>query len=243
MDGFFDKFRSVQPYLVNDVAARPSASGSSPPSDRARYDDTTKCILCAACTTSCPSFWAQPSYVGPAAIVNAHRFIFDSRDDGGRGAAGDPRRQGRRVALPDDLQLHRRLPARDPHHPGDPRGELGDRGTQGLSEHAVRRTGDRAGEPVGDAAGRTGRRRTASSSAPTARPAATPGRRRSGAALFDLDRPDARDPPGRPRRHDLGVPRRPDQQRRRVHRASCGRSSWPSELGAARGRTCCWTRS
>ena len=49
--------------------------------DRARYDDTTKCILCAACTTSCPSFWARPEYVGPAAIVNAHRFIFDSRDD------------------------------------------------------------------------------------------------------------------------------------------------------------------
>ena len=52
--------------------------------DRDRYDDTTKCILCAACTSSCPSFWAQKSYVGPAAIVNAHRFIFDSRDDGGR---------------------------------------------------------------------------------------------------------------------------------------------------------------
>ena len=48
---------------------------------RARYDDTTKCILCAACTTSCPSFWAQKSYVGPAAIVQAHRFIFDSRDE------------------------------------------------------------------------------------------------------------------------------------------------------------------
>ena len=60
---------------------RPSASASRAPADRARYDDTTKCILCAACTTSCPSFWAQPSYVGPAAIVNAHRFIFDSRDE------------------------------------------------------------------------------------------------------------------------------------------------------------------
>ncbi|HVF13036.1 MAG TPA: 4Fe-4S dicluster domain-containing protein, partial [Acidimicrobiales bacterium] len=47
----------------------------------ARFDDTTKCILCAACTTSCPVYWANGSYVGPAAIVNAHRFIFDSRDD------------------------------------------------------------------------------------------------------------------------------------------------------------------
>jgi succinate dehydrogenase / fumarate reductase iron-sulfur subunit len=53
------------------------------PEERARYDDTTKCILCAACTTSCPIYWGNTSYVGPAAIVNAHRFIFDSRDDAG----------------------------------------------------------------------------------------------------------------------------------------------------------------
>src|SRR6266849_4865389 len=52
------------------------------PEDRARYDDGTRCILCAACTTSCPPFWANKEFVGPAAIVNAHRFIFDSRDEG-----------------------------------------------------------------------------------------------------------------------------------------------------------------
>jgi succinate dehydrogenase / fumarate reductase iron-sulfur subunit len=50
------------------------------PAERERFDDTTKCILCAACTTACPSFWANGKYVGPAAIVNAHRFIYDSRD-------------------------------------------------------------------------------------------------------------------------------------------------------------------
>ena len=49
-----------------------------------RYDDTTKCILCAACTTSCPIFWGDEEYVGPAAIVNAHRFVYDSRDEGSR---------------------------------------------------------------------------------------------------------------------------------------------------------------
>jgi succinate dehydrogenase / fumarate reductase iron-sulfur subunit len=48
--------------------------------ERERFDDTTKCILCACCTTSCPSFWANEQYLGPAAIVAAHRFIFDSRD-------------------------------------------------------------------------------------------------------------------------------------------------------------------
>jgi succinate dehydrogenase / fumarate reductase iron-sulfur subunit len=80
MEGFFGKYRSVMPFLV---AAEPEGSGERLQSAEQRevYDDTTKCILCAACTTSCPSFWAEPEYVGPAAIVNAHRFIFDSRDE------------------------------------------------------------------------------------------------------------------------------------------------------------------
>ncbi len=80
MDGFFAKFRSVEPFLIND-SPLPARERRQSPEQRARYDDTTKCILCAACTSSCPSFWAQPGYVGPAAIVNAHRFIFDSRDE------------------------------------------------------------------------------------------------------------------------------------------------------------------
>lgn len=79
MEGFFAKFRSVIPYLVSERPV-PERERRQSQADRARYDDTTKCILCAACTTSCPSFWAQPGYVGPAAIVNAHRFIFDTRD-------------------------------------------------------------------------------------------------------------------------------------------------------------------
>jgi succinate dehydrogenase / fumarate reductase iron-sulfur subunit len=81
MEPFFAHYRSVMPYLVNDTAL--PADGKerlqSVP-DRERFDDTTKCILCACCTTSCPSFWAKGEYVGPAAIVQAHRFIFDSRD-------------------------------------------------------------------------------------------------------------------------------------------------------------------
>jgi succinate dehydrogenase / fumarate reductase iron-sulfur subunit len=81
MEDFFAKYRSVMPFQVDD-GVMPSRERRQSPEDRERYDDTTKCILCAACTTSCPSFWAQPSYVGPAAIVNAHRFIFDTRDEG-----------------------------------------------------------------------------------------------------------------------------------------------------------------
>jgi succinate dehydrogenase iron-sulfur subunit len=81
MDGFFDKYRSVMPFLINDDPP-PERERLQSQHDRERFDDTTKCILCAACTSSCPSFWAQPSYVGPAAIVNAHRFVFDTRDHG-----------------------------------------------------------------------------------------------------------------------------------------------------------------
>jgi succinate dehydrogenase / fumarate reductase iron-sulfur subunit len=79
MEPFFEHYRSIMPYFVNDDPA-PKRERLQSPEERARFDDTTKCILCAACTTSCPSFWANERYVGPAAIVNAHRFIFDSRD-------------------------------------------------------------------------------------------------------------------------------------------------------------------
>jgi succinate dehydrogenase / fumarate reductase iron-sulfur subunit len=81
MEPFFEQYRSVLPYLINDEQA-PIAERIQTQEQRARFDDTTKCILCAACTTSCPSFWANGEYVGPAAIVQAHRFIYDSRDRG-----------------------------------------------------------------------------------------------------------------------------------------------------------------
>jgi len=81
MEPFFAKYRSIKPYLINYDPAPPAERLQSP-EERARYDDTTKCILCAACTSSCPSFWGNPDFVGPAAIVQAHRFIFDSRDQG-----------------------------------------------------------------------------------------------------------------------------------------------------------------
>jgi succinate dehydrogenase / fumarate reductase iron-sulfur subunit len=79
MEPFFDHYKSVIPYFVGSEEM-PQKEQLQSPEDRERFDDTTKCILCGACTTSCPSFWANGSYVGPAAIVNAHRFIFDSRD-------------------------------------------------------------------------------------------------------------------------------------------------------------------
>ena len=79
MEPFFEHYRSVMPFFVNNDPP-PNQERLQSIEERERFDDTTKCILCAACTTSCPSYWANDQYVGPAAIVNAHRFIFDSRD-------------------------------------------------------------------------------------------------------------------------------------------------------------------
>ena len=82
MEPFFDNYKKVLPWFINDSPL--PADGKErlqSPEQRARFDETTKCILCAACTTSCPSFWGSDDYLGPAALVTAHRFIFDSRDE------------------------------------------------------------------------------------------------------------------------------------------------------------------
>ncbi|MCP9956227.1 MULTISPECIES: succinate dehydrogenase iron-sulfur subunit [Streptomyces] len=80
MEPFFQAYRDVMPFLVTS-GNEPTRERLQSPEDRERFDDTTKCILCAACTSSCPVFWNDGQYFGPAAIVNAHRFIFDSRDE------------------------------------------------------------------------------------------------------------------------------------------------------------------
>ncbi len=85
MEPFFAHYKQVLPFLVNDNPPPKDGTGRERErlqtiEARERFDDTTKCILCACCTTSCPSFWANGEYVGPASIVQAHRFIFDDRD-------------------------------------------------------------------------------------------------------------------------------------------------------------------
>jgi succinate dehydrogenase / fumarate reductase iron-sulfur subunit len=79
MEPFFDSYRAVMPYFVNDEPP-PAGERLQSIEERQQFDAGTKCILCAACTTSCPIFWVNGNYLGPAAIVQAHRFIFDSRD-------------------------------------------------------------------------------------------------------------------------------------------------------------------
>jgi len=81
MEPFFDSYKAVLPFFINDEP-NPTTERYQSQEDRAIFDDSTKCILCACCTTSCPVFWTNGRYIGPAAIVNAHRFIFDNRDHG-----------------------------------------------------------------------------------------------------------------------------------------------------------------
>ncbi len=81
MDQFFASYEAVKPYLIAGDAPA-SEERRQTPEQLDRYEEATKCILCASCTTSCPITWTNESFVGPAAIVNAARFIYDSRDEG-----------------------------------------------------------------------------------------------------------------------------------------------------------------
>jgi succinate dehydrogenase / fumarate reductase, iron-sulfur subunit len=81
MEPFFEKYRSIKPYLINYEEA-PRTERLQKPDDHQAFDESTKCILCGACSGSCPPYWSSSEFVGPAAIINAHRFIFDSRDQG-----------------------------------------------------------------------------------------------------------------------------------------------------------------
>ena len=81
MEQFFDSYKSIKPYLIAGEAPVGEERRQTP-EQLERFESATKCILCAACTTSCPITWTNESFVGPAAIVNAGRFIYDSRDEG-----------------------------------------------------------------------------------------------------------------------------------------------------------------
>jgi succinate dehydrogenase / fumarate reductase, iron-sulfur subunit len=81
MDLFFGQYAALKPYLIS-YTPPPEKERRQSIEQRERFDDTTKCILCACCTAACPPFWTNPDFVGPAALVNAHRFVFDSRDEG-----------------------------------------------------------------------------------------------------------------------------------------------------------------
>lgn len=77
---FFEQYERIQPYLMNDAEPQGTERRQSP-EDRARLDGLYECILCACCTSACPSWWWNPEkYVGPAGLLQAYRFLADSRD-------------------------------------------------------------------------------------------------------------------------------------------------------------------
>lgn len=82
MGQFWANFKKMKPFLINDDTPPAGSERLQSAEEREIFDDTTKCIMCMACTTSCPVTWTNESFVGPAAIVAAHRFIYDSRDHG-----------------------------------------------------------------------------------------------------------------------------------------------------------------
>jgi len=86
-DEFFARWRSVKPYLIADQAINAEAVETGEriqsPEERAAFDDPTKCILCASCYSACPILDGEtPGFLGPAALAQAARFVFDSRDQG-----------------------------------------------------------------------------------------------------------------------------------------------------------------
>lgn len=80
MTMFYQQFEKVEPYLINNTPA-PAIERLQSPEDRAKLDGLYECILCACCSTSCPSFWWNPDkFIGPAGLLQAYRFLADSRD-------------------------------------------------------------------------------------------------------------------------------------------------------------------
>jgi succinate dehydrogenase / fumarate reductase, iron-sulfur subunit len=80
MTQFFKQYDSIKPYVINDDPA-PEKERLQSPKEREELDGLYECILCACCSTSCPSFWWNPDkFVGPAGLLQAYRFIADSRD-------------------------------------------------------------------------------------------------------------------------------------------------------------------
>ena len=80
MSQFYRQYEKIRPYVINDQPA-PAQERLQSPEDRAKLDGLYECILCACCSTACPSFWWNPDkFIGPAGLLQAYRFLADSRD-------------------------------------------------------------------------------------------------------------------------------------------------------------------
>ena len=81
MTQFYEKYRAVRPYLISNEPP-PQKERLQSNEDAEMLFEAAKCILCGCCTSSCPSTWTDGTYLGPAALLKAYRFIFDTRDEG-----------------------------------------------------------------------------------------------------------------------------------------------------------------
>lgn len=81
MTQFYTQYEKIRPYLINDNKNPPARENLQTPAQREKLDGLYECILCACCSTSCPSFWWNPDkFIGPAGLLAAYRFLIDSRD-------------------------------------------------------------------------------------------------------------------------------------------------------------------
>jgi succinate dehydrogenase / fumarate reductase iron-sulfur subunit len=81
LDDFFEKFITVKPYLIRK-SPNPDKEIYQSPEDRKKLDGLYECIMCACCSSACPSYWADKDYLGPSALLRAYRYLVDSRDEG-----------------------------------------------------------------------------------------------------------------------------------------------------------------
>ncbi len=81
-EAFFEKIREVKPWLMTHAAPPTDKERLQSPEDRKHLDGTWECILCGACTSSCPAFWDNSDFLGPAALLKAYRYTCDTRDEG-----------------------------------------------------------------------------------------------------------------------------------------------------------------
>jgi succinate dehydrogenase / fumarate reductase iron-sulfur subunit len=81
MTQFYNQYEKIKPFLINDGKNPPAREHLQSIEEREKLDGLYECILCACCSTSCPSFWWNPDkFVGPAGLLHAYRFLIDSRD-------------------------------------------------------------------------------------------------------------------------------------------------------------------
>ncbi len=81
MSQFYQQYEKIKPYLINNSKEQPAREYLQSPEEREKLDGLYECILCACCSTSCPSFWWNPDkFIGPAGLLHAYRFLADTRD-------------------------------------------------------------------------------------------------------------------------------------------------------------------